>query len=112
MTGGAAHQIKTSDKLLARIRADGANLPPCTVLLRTNRNRRSGTGTWSWFAYCPHWGEPGHDGHENLHYGSHWPMAALLRADRLTRQVLSCGDICIDPGQPSAGPRPTDEEQT
>lgn len=96
--------MKTSGKLLVRLRAEGADLPPCTELRRTNRNRRTGTGSWSWFAYCPlALREPEHSRHGNLHYGSHWPMRTLLAwPGPLAFQKLdSCGDICIDPGQES-----------
>ena len=91
---------RVSDRLIARLRAAGADLPPCTELCRTNRNRSTGTGAWSWFAYCPHsLNDPGreHAGHSNLRYGSHWPMRTLLAADGYTFQTLGCGDICIDP---------------
>lgn len=91
--------MKTSERLIARLRAEGADLPPCTELRRTNRNRRTGIGAWSWFAHCPHAldGGPEHDGHSDLHYGSHWPMGELLAADRLTFQSQRWGTICIDP---------------
>lgn len=92
-----------SERLIGRLRQDGQDLPPCTVLRRTNRNRRAGIGTWSWFAWCPHdAGEPGHTGHGDLRLGSHWPMRELLAAPRLTYQKLDgSGDICVDPAPES-----------
>jgi hypothetical protein len=92
--------VRVSERLIARLREAGAELPPCTELQRTNRNRSTGIGAWSWFAYCPHsLNDPGqeHAGHSDLHYGSHWPMRTLLTADRYTFQKLNQGDICIDP---------------
>lgn len=87
-----------SERLIERLRREGQALPPCAVLRRTFRTRQTGTGTWSWFAYCPFaLDDPGHFGHMNLHLGSHWPMRALLVAPRLSFQRLSCGDICVDP---------------
>lgn len=87
--------MKTSERLIERLRRDGQALPPCTELRRTFRNRRTGTGTWSWFAYCPG------DCHGDLRLGSHWSMRELLAADRLTYQRLGHGDICVDPGYAS-----------
>lgn len=89
--GTPAVPPKLSERLIERLRRDGQDLPPCTVLERTNRNRRTGTGSWSWFAYCPG------DCHGDLRLGSHWSMRELLAAPRLTYQKLDHGDICVDP---------------
>lgn len=90
---------RVSERLIERLRAAGADLPPCTELHRTNRNRSTGIGAWSWFAHCPRsLDDPEHYLHTNLRYGSHWPMRTLLAADCYTFQTLSHGDICIDPG--------------
>jgi hypothetical protein len=90
--------MKVSEQLIERLRADGQELPPCTVLTRTFRTRRTGLGRWSWFAWCPHrLDEPGHFHHSDLHIGSHWPMRELLAAPRLTYSRLDHGDICVDP---------------
>jgi hypothetical protein len=90
--------MTVQQRLLKRLRAEGADLPPCTVLRRTYRTRRTGIGRWSWFAYCPLSLEPEHGSHMNLHYGSHWSMRELLAADKLSFQTLeSSGDICVDP---------------
>ena len=90
--------MKTSEALLERLREAGADLPPCTELRRIPRNRRTGTGSWSWFAYCPlSPDDREHYAHTDLHYGSHWSMGELLAAPGFTFQKLSCGDICIDP---------------
>jgi hypothetical protein len=88
-----------SERLIEQLREAGADLPPCTELHRTYRNRSSYTGAWSWFAYCPlALDNPEEHGlHTNLRYGSHWPMRTLLAAGRYTFQTLSHGDICIDP---------------
>lgn len=95
--------MKASERLAERLRGDGQPLPPCAELRRTNRNRQTGTGTWSWFAWCPlALDHPEHWHHADLRLGSHWPMAALLAAPRLTYQSLSCGDVCVDPAP--AGP--------
>jgi hypothetical protein len=90
--------MTVQQRLLDRLRAEGADLPPCTVLRRTYRTRRTGIGRWSWFAYCPHsaW-EPGHERHDDLKYGSHWPMCELLAADKLAFQTQPWGSICVDP---------------
>jgi hypothetical protein len=90
--------VKISEKLLERLRQDGQALPPCAELRRTNRNHRTGIGTWSWFAWCPaDSGDPEHTGHGDLHLGSHWSMRELLAADRLTYTTQDWGDICVDP---------------
>lgn len=91
--------MKDSERLIARLRREGADLPPCTELYRTNRNRQTGIGAWSWFAYCPHAldGGPEHDRHADLHYGSHWPMRMLLAAPALIFTRQDWGDICVDP---------------
>ena len=91
--------MKTSEKLVERLRQDGQDLPPCTVLLRTNRNRRTGIGTWSWFAWCSG------NCHGDLLLGSHWSMAELLAAPRLTYSKLGHGDTCVDP-EPGEPPEP------
>lgn len=83
--------MKLSERLIERLRKDGQDLPPCTVLTRTNRNRRTGIGAWSWFARCPD------NCHGDLQLGSHWPMRELMAAPRLTYQKLGQGDICVDP---------------
>jgi hypothetical protein len=90
--------VKISEQLAERLRKDGQALPPCAELRRTFRNRQTGIGAWSWFAYCPlALNDPEHSRHMDLHVGSHWPMRDLLAADRLTYQKLGCGDICVDP---------------
>lgn len=91
--------MKTSERLIERLRAAGQDLPPCTVLERIGRNTRGRIGRWSWFAYCPLAGDDDdHRQHMNLHVGSHWSMAELLAAPGLTFQRLdSSGDICVDP---------------
>jgi hypothetical protein len=92
--------MKTSERLIERLRQDGQALPPCTVLRRTYRTRRTGLGAWSWFAWCPlALNDPEHSRHMDLHVGSHWPMRELLAAARLTYQPLDCGDICVDPAK-------------
>jgi hypothetical protein len=87
-----------AERLLRRLREAGADLPPCTVLRRTYRTRRTGIGRWSWFAYCPHAGEPGHDHPWDLRFGSHWSMQELLATQELVFSTLeSSGDTCVDP---------------
>jgi hypothetical protein len=93
--------VKISELLIERLRRDGQDLPPCTVLRRTNRNRRTGIGTWSWFAWCSG------DCHGDLHVGSHWSMRELLAADRLTYQQLDHGDTCVDPAPASPPGEPS-----
>jgi hypothetical protein len=90
--------VTDTERLLRRLRAMGADLPPCTKLQRTYRNSRSLLGTWSWFAYCPLAAgrDPEHHRHADLQYGSHWPIWVLLRAKGLTFQS-SHGGINIDP---------------
>jgi hypothetical protein len=85
--------MKTSDRLLKKLREAnlGLDLPEGTVLVRTNRNRRTGLGAWSWFALGP-------EGRENLRIGSHWSMRELLEAGEIVTQYLDgAGDTCIDP---------------
>jgi hypothetical protein len=92
--------VKTSERLIERLRREGQDLPPCTELRRTFRTRQTGAGAWSWFAYCPlALDDPEYGRHMDLHVGSHWPMSALVAAPRLTFQTLSCGDICVDPAE-------------
>jgi hypothetical protein len=89
--------MKTSERLIARLREAGADLPPCAVLVRTNRNRRTGIGAWSWAAHCAaRYDDPGHVPHRALVYGSHWSMSELLAAEGFTFQDLG-RSICIDP---------------
>jgi hypothetical protein len=96
--------MKTSERLLRRLRNEGADLPPCTELRRLGRNHRGRIGRWSWFAYCPlAFDDPDHYRHMDLHYGSHWSMSELLAARGFTFQKLdSSGDICIDPAAKTA----------
>lgn len=90
--------MRTSERLLARLQEAGADLPPCTELRRTYRNRQAGIGAWSWFAYCPlSLADQEHERHMNLRYGSHWPMRTLLASEGFTFQELDCGGICVDP---------------
>ena len=91
--------MKTSERLIERLRADGQPLPPCTELRRIGRNTRTRIGRWSWFAYCPLAGtDPEHSRHLDLRIGSHWSVAELLAAPRLIySRGASCGDICVDP---------------
>jgi hypothetical protein len=92
--------VTTQERLLRRLREAGADLPPCAELelRRTYRTRRTGIGRWSWYAYCPHAREPGHDHSPDLRFGSHWSMTELLASEQLVFQVLeSCGDTCVDP---------------
>ena len=85
-------------RLLKRLRADGQELPPCTELRRTNRNRQTSIGAWSWFAWCPLAADdPAHYGHGKLHVGSHWPMRWLLAVEQLNYTKQEQGDICVDP---------------
>jgi hypothetical protein len=86
--------VTDTERLLRRLRAMGADLPPCTELRRTHRRTRTLFGTWSWFAYCP---DPAHPQHTSLRYGSHWPVWVLLRAKGLAFTRQRWGDICIDP---------------
>jgi hypothetical protein len=90
--------MKTSERLIERIRADGRPLPPCAELRRTYRNRRTPIGRWSWFAWCPHPGDaPEHSRHGDLRLGSHWSMAELLAAPELAYQETNWGDTNVDP---------------
>jgi hypothetical protein len=83
------------ERLLARLRADfpELSLPEGTRLERTYRNRRTGTGRWSWHAFGPDM--------KDLHIGSHWSMRELLSVPRLQASYLrGAGDTCIDPEEP------------
>lgn len=84
-----------SQRLLSKLRANGVDLPPGTVLrtIRASRAQRT-EGAWSWSAVTP-------DGHTPA--GSQWTMLQCLIAPSLTFQTIR-GDIHIDP-EPLPGTR-------
>ena len=83
--------MKTSERLLAKLRDMGLDLPEGTVLVRTYRNRRTALGAWSCFAKVP-------EGCRDPRIGSHWSMRELLEAGDLVTQYLRvAGDTCVDP---------------
>lgn len=79
-------------RLLARKRAEGVDLPDGTVLKRVHAslsNRRN--GAWSWCAMSSNGAD--------LHVGSQYSMAQCLHAPKLLiSKVWNCDDTFIDIG--------------
>ncbi|MFE4857411.1 hypothetical protein [Streptomyces sp. NPDC056670] len=75
--------MKASERLIARLREIGLDLPEGSRLVRVHPSRAMrNEGAWSWSAYGP--------GGRELLIGSQYPMAELLAAERLdTMQVVS-----------------------
>ena len=82
--------MKTSERLLARLREHGVALPDDTELLSTRASRSArAAGAWSWYGWSPTRGD--------LRIGSQTTMSALLAAERIST-YSSLGDTHVDLG--------------
>lgn len=80
--------MRTSDRLLARLREIGVDLPEGARLVHVHPSpAMRNAGAWSWAALGP-------DGND-LRIGSQYPMAELLRAESL--DVSRVGTSVTDP---------------
>jgi hypothetical protein len=83
----------TQERLIARLREIGINLPEGARLVRTHANGwQLSEGAWSWAAIGP-------DGRD-LRIGSQYSMGELLRAWRLEFGPITSGngtDLEVDP---------------
>jgi hypothetical protein len=80
--------VRTSERLIARLREIGLDLPAGTRLVRVNPSpSMRNAGAWSWAALGP-------DGYD-LRIGSQYPMTELLRAESL--DVSRVGTSVTDP---------------
>jgi hypothetical protein len=82
--------LTVSERLLARLRAEGVKLGPRTTMVRVRASTEArAAGAWSWQALDP----------DNLRYGvgSQWPMAECVQAARLTITKDANGDVQVDP---------------
>ncbi|WP_329142756.1 hypothetical protein OIU91_04000 [Streptomyces sp. NBC_01456] len=75
--------MTTAERLIARLREAGLDLPEGSRLVRVYPSRAMrNEGAWSWSAFGP--------GGRELQLGSQYPMAELLAAEKLdTMQVMS-----------------------
>lgn len=89
--------MRTSERLIARLREIGLDLPDGTQLVRLNPSRAMrNEGAWSWTALGP--------GGRELQIGSQHPMTALLEAEVLLAETIRSGavgtDVDIVPARP------------
>ncbi|MFE5912070.1 hypothetical protein ACFQ6B_23715 [Streptomyces wedmorensis] len=80
--------MKTSERLLARLREIGVDLPQGAQLVRVHPSpAMRNAGAWSWAAFGP-------DGHD-LRIGSQYPMSELIKAEAL--DVSRIGSSVTEP---------------
>lgn len=89
--------MRTSDRLLARLREIGLDLPDGSRLVRVHPSAAMrNEGAWSWTALGP--------GGRDLRIGSQHPMAVLLGAEMLLAESIRSGavgsDVDVVPARP------------